>query len=327
MEFRNIPSPPATSPNSSFNTPGISEYQEFSSLTPEPIIHPIYDTTTGTFQYIVNDPSSLATVIIDPVLDFDPCTSSISTKSADALLSHIRDHSYKVEYILETHAHADHLSAASYLQARLSISGTRPQVGIGRRIDQVQALFGRRYGVPPKEYEVVFDKLFEDDEVVQVGGMAVKAIHLPGHTRDHLGYQIDAHVFCGDSLFHPSIGTARTDFPGGSADDLWASAQKLLALPDETKIWVGHDYPAHGREPSPFMTVGQHKVDNQHIGLGVQREEFVRMRTERDGALGAPRLLHQSLQINIRGGRLPKAGESGRRTLSVPLKMDAVEGW
>ncbi|KAF3044813.1 hypothetical protein E8E12_010834 [Didymella heteroderae] len=234
----------------------------------ELIIHPIYETVTGTFQYIVTDPSSLATVIIDPVLDFDPCTSSISTKSADTLLSLIRENDYKVDYILETHAHADHLSAASYLQARLLETGTRPQIGIGKRIDQVQALFGRRYGVCAKDYERVFDVLFEDNEVIQVGAMQIKAIHLPGHTPDHLGYQIGFNVFCGDSLFHPSIGTARTDFPGGSADDLWASAQKLLALHDDTKIWVGHDYPAKGRDPAPHMTVKQHKEVNQHVKMG-----------------------------------------------------------
>lgn len=291
-------------------------------MTSEPIIHPVFETTTGTFQYIITDPTSLATVIVDPVLDFDPCNSSISTKSADALLSLVKLHDYKVEHILETHAHADHLSAASYLQAQLSRSGKRPRIGIGKRIDQVQAIFGRRYGVPPREHQAVFDKLFEDDEVVHVGAMAIKAIHLPGHTPDHLGYQIGANVFCGDSLFHPSIGTARTDFPGGSADDLWASAQKLLGLPEETRIWVGHDYPAQGREPVPFVTVAQHLEDNRHVGVGVQRGDFVRMRMERDEALGAPRLLHQSLQINVRGGRLPEVNESGRRMVCVPLKIE-----
>jgi glyoxylase-like metal-dependent hydrolase (beta-lactamase superfamily II) len=296
-------------------------------MAPEPIIYPVFETSTGSFQYVVTDPSSLATVIIDPVLDFDTCTSSISTKSADALLSLIREHGHKVEYILETHAHADHLSAASYLQAQLSKTGTRPLIGIGKRINQVQALFGRRYSVPPREYEVVFDKLFEDDEVIRVGEMEIKAMHLPGHTPDHLGYQIGANIFCGDSLFHPSIGTARTDFPGGSADDLWASAQKLLALPDKTKIWVGHDYPAKGREPVPFMTVKQHEEENRHVGTGMQKEKFVQMRMERDVELGAPRLLHQSLQINVRGGRLPETDEGGRRMLIVPLKIDGVQGW
>ncbi|KAJ4378304.1 hypothetical protein N0V86_006004 [Didymella sp. IMI 355093] len=296
-------------------------------MAPEPIVHHIFESITGTFQYIVTDPSSRATVIIDPVLDLDPCTSSISTRSASAVLSLIQKNDYKVEYILETHAHADHLSAASYLQAQLRETGTRPQIGIGKRIDQVQKLFGHRYSVAPKEYEAVFDKLFEDDEVIQVGEMQIKAIHLPGHTPDHLGYLIDSNVFCGDSLFHASIGTARTDFPGGSADDLWASAQKLLALPGSTKIWVGHDYPAQGQDPTPYMTVEQHKEENSHVKIGVAREEFVKLRQKRDRDLGAPRLLHQSLQINVRGGRLPVVDEEGRRMLSVPLKLGGVEGW
>lgn len=295
-------------------------------MAPNLIIHPIFETITGTFQYIVSDPSSLATVIIDPVLDFDPCTSSISTKSADTLLSLVRENNYNVTYILETHAHADHLSAASYLQSQCSKSGTRPQIGIGKRIDKVQQLFARRYGVPPREYEPAFDKLFEDDEVIRVGEMEIKAIHLPGHTPDHLGFQIGENVFCGDSLFHPSIGTARTDFPGGSAADLWASSQKLLALPEETKIWVGHDYPAKGREPAPFMTVAQHKQENRHVRMNTQREDFLQMRTQRDRELGAPRLLHQSLQVNVRGGRLPEADDGGRRMLRVPLTIDN-NGW
>lgn len=292
-------------------------------MAPDPIVSPVFETSTGTFQYIVNDPSSLATVIIDPVLDFDPCTSSISTRSADTLVSLVRENNYNVAYILETHAHADHLSAASYLQSQFSKSGTRPQIGIGKRINKVQELFGRRYGVPLREYEVVFDKLFDDDETIRVGEMEIKAVHLPGHTPDHLGYQIGENVFCGDSLFHPLIGTARTDFPGGSADDLWASSQKLLALPEETKIWVGHDYPAEGREPTPFMTVAQHKQENQHVRIGTQKEDFLVMRTRRDGELGAPRLLHQSLQVNIRGGKLPGADDAGRRVLHVPLTIES----
>lgn len=294
-----------------------------------PTIHPIFESTTGTFQYIVADPSSKATVIIDPVLDFDPSTFAVSTRSADALLALIAEKDYDIQYILETHAHADHLSAASYLQAKLSrSSGTKPNTGIGKRIVQVQKLFGKRYGVPPKEHELVFDKLFQDDEVLHVGGMAVKAIHLPGHTPDHMGYQVGSNVFCGDSLFNADIGTARTDFPGGSAHDLWASAQKLLALPGETKIWTGHDYPPEGRaEPVSFMTVEQHKEKNKHVMIGRSENEFVAMRTQRDAALGAPRLLHQSLQINVRGGRLPEVDEGGLVMLRVPLKLDGIRGW
>ncbi|KAF2625529.1 Metallo-hydrolase/oxidoreductase [Macroventuria anomochaeta] len=294
----------------------------------EPMIHPTFEPTTGTFQYIVTDPSSLASVIIDPVLDFDPCTFTIRTTSADALLTLVAEKGYNVQQILETHVHADHLSAASYLQAQLSKTGKRPEIGIGKRIGEVQRLFGKRYGVAAKEYEVVFDKLFEDDKVVKVGGMEVKAIHLPGHTLDHMGYQIGSNVFCGDSLFNVDIGTARTDFPGGSAHDLWTSAQKLLSMPDETRIWTGHDYPPEGRKESvPFMTVKQHKEQNKHVMAGRSKDEFVATRSQKDAELGAPRLLHQSLQINVRGGRLPGLDEGGRRMLRMPLRLGGVDEW
>lgn len=301
--------------------------RQIASKPPEPIVHPIFEPSTSTFQYIVADPSSKACAIIDPVLDFDPCTSRIRTTSADALLALIAEKSYGVHCILETHAHADHLSAASYIQANLSKSGTRPEIGIGQRIGQVQELFGRRYDIPAKEYDLVFDHLFSDDEVFHIGNMQAEAIHLPGHTPDHMGYRIGCNVFCGDSLFHTDIGTARTDFPGGSALDLWESSQKLLALPDETRIWTGHDYPPEGRKPAPFMTVKQHKESNKHVMTGRSRDEFVEMRKRRDAALGAPRLLHQSLQINVRGGKLPQVDESGRRKIVVPLQVDRAESW
>ncbi|KAJ4994298.1 metallo-beta-lactamase domain-containing protein [Stagonosporopsis vannaccii] len=294
----------------------------------EPLVHPSFEPVTGTFQYIVTDPSSKASIVIDPVLDFDPCTSSVKTTSADVLLSVIAVQKYNIQYILETHAHADHLSAASYIQARLSKSGTKPKIGIGQRIGQVQRLFGKRYGVLPKDYDLVFDCLFTDDETFHVGSLQVQAIHLPGHTPDHMGYRIGSNVFCGDSLFHADIGTARTDFPGGSAHDLWESSQKLLALPDETRIWTGHDYPPEGRkEPAPFMTVKQHREGNKHVMVGRSEEEFVALRTQRDAVLGAPRLLHQSLQINVRGGRLPEEDANGRRMIRVPLRLDAEEAW
>ncbi|KAF3007827.1 hypothetical protein E8E13_010641 [Curvularia kusanoi] len=293
-----------------------------------PHIQPVFEAKTGTFQYIVQDRSSGASVIIDPVLDFDPCTSTISTTSADALLELVSKDGLDIYYILETHAHADHISAASYLQAQLSKTGRRPQIGIGKRIDQVQKLFGARYDVPSSEYSVAFDRYFTDDETFTVGDMQITAMHLPGHTPDHLGYRIGANVFCGDSLFHIDIGTARTDFPGGSAPALWASIQRLLALPDETHIWTGHDYPPEGRkEPVPAMTVRQHKEENRHVGAGRSEDEFVDMRTQRDAALGAPRLLHQSLQVNVRGGKLPKADEGGRRMLIVPLDLHSADIW
>lgn len=285
--------------------------------------------------------STSAAVVIDPVLDYDPITQAITTRSADELLSFIQKKDYNIERILETHAHADHLTASSYLQNRLSrIQGHKPPICIGKRIEQVQKLFGQRYGLTEDEYNNVFDKLFDDDETFSIGNLTAKAIHLPGHTPDHLGYQIGGkirtlshrsitnrnldNVFCGDSLFHADIGTARCDFPGGDATSLFQSGRKLLELDDHVKIWPGHDYPPDGRNPIPWMSVHEQKKLNKHLGDMVSEKEFVAMRNERDKGLSAPRLLHQSLQINIRAGRLPRM-EGGFRMLRLPLKLGGLE--
>ncbi|KAJ5634542.1 metallo-beta-lactamase domain protein [Penicillium herquei] len=296
-------------------------------IAPSPTIHNIFEPVTGTWQYIVSDESSRVAVIIDPVLDYDQTTQAITTQSADSLLSLIKEKGYKVERILETHAHADHLTAASYLQKKLTeLQGFQPSIGIGKRIEKVQKLFGQQYGLPSEEYETVFDKLFEDDEVFSVGSLSAKAIHLPGHTPDHLGYQIGDNVFCGDSLFHTDIGTARCDFPGGDARDLYRSSRKLLALDEHVKIWPGHDYPPDGRDsPIACMSVADHKKQNKHVAESVLESDFVAMRTERDAKLNAPRLLHPSLQINIRAGKLPRPLNSGHRMLHLPLKLNGLE--
>ncbi|KAJ5302977.1 hypothetical protein N7476_009776 [Penicillium atrosanguineum] len=304
--------------------PGYQAQYTTGAATKVPTIHNIFENVTGTWQYIVADLFTSTAVIIDPVLDYDPTTQSITTQSADKLLSFVQEKGYKIERILETHAHADHLTSSSYLQSRLAqIQGHKPPIGIGKRIEQVQTLFGKRYGLTKDEYNHVFDKLFDDDETFSIGNLTAKAIHLPGHTPDHLGYQIGDNVFCGDSLFHADIGTARCDFPGGDATDLFQSGRKLLELPDDIKIWPGHDYPPDGREPIPWMSVRDQKKLNKHLGDKVSKKEFVGMRNERDKTLNAPRLLHQSLQVNIRAGRLPKV-EEGFRMLRLPLKV-AVE--
>ncbi|KAJ5216145.1 uncharacterized protein N7498_002552 [Penicillium cinerascens] len=295
------------------------------STAKQPTIHNIYEKVTGTWQYIVADPSTSAAAIIDPVLNYDPATQAITTQSADELLSLVQEKRYKIEKILETHAHADHLTASAYLQSRLAqIQNFKPPIAIGKRIDQVQKLFGKRYGLDEDEYTNVFNKLFDDDETFSIGNLTAKAIHLPGHTVDHLGYQIGDNVFCGDSLFHADIGTARCDFPGGDATQLFQSARKLLELEDHVKIWPGHDYPPEGREPTPWMSVQDQKKLNKHLRDAISQEEFVAMRNERDKGLNAPRLLHQSLQVNIRAGRLPKAHE-GLRMLRLPLKLGKLE--
>ncbi|KAJ5380882.1 Glyoxylase B2, partial [Penicillium cataractarum] len=302
-----------------------ARYSTTATTTKQPTIHNIFESKTGTWQYIVADPATSKAVIIDPVLDYDPCTQTITTTSADALLTLVKEKGYTIDRILETHAHADHLTASSYLQRQLTqTQGFKPPIGIGKRIEQVQRLFGQRYGLAKDEWLGVFDKLFDDDETFVVGELSAKAIHLPGHTPDHLGYQIGDNVFCGDSLFHADIGTARCDFPGGDAKHLYQSGRRLLSLDDHVKIWPGHDYPPGGREPIPWMSVRDQRDQNKHLSDVVSEEEFVEMRRERDRNLSAPRLLHQSLQVNIRAGRLPRV-EEGHRMLRLPLKLNGLD--
>ncbi|KAH7183457.1 beta-lactamase-like protein [Fusarium flagelliforme] len=287
----------------------------------EPTVHPLFEPVTCTWQYIVADPNTKRAVIIDSVLNYDPIKAAVTTESADAILKTVEDNEYHVDMILETHAHADHLTAASYIQSVLAKSqGSKPAIGIGSRIKQVQDLFGAKYGVLSKEYETVFDTLWRDDDEFAIGALTARAVHLPGHTPDHMGYHIGSNVFVGDSIFHVDIGSARADFPGGSAQDIFKSGRKLLALPEDTKIWVGHDYPPEGRNaPVPFATVREHRQNNKHLKDGTQEEEFVEMRSKRDATLAAPRLIHPSLQVNIRGGRLPAPSPSGVRMVHLPL--------
>ncbi|OAA62334.1 metallo-beta-lactamase domain protein [Cordyceps fumosorosea ARSEF 2679] len=295
---------------------------------PQPVVHDVFEKVTGTWQYIVADPATAVAAIIDPVLDFDPATGELSTESADTLLAIIKEHGYKVERILETHIHADHVTAAAYLQHALrDAQGDAPSIGIGMRIETVQKLFQNLYGIPDDEIQGAHQCLFQDDETFQIGHLQVQAIHLPGHTPDHLGYKIGDNVFCGDSLFAADLGSARCDFPGGSAAALYDSGRKLLALPERVRIWAGHDYPPAERRggPLPWQSVGEHRRSNRHLMGGVAREEFVAMREARDATLKEPRLLHQSLQLNVRGGRMPKV-VAGRRMIKTPIRA-AKGGW
>lgn len=299
-------------------------HNSMTATSHEPAIHSCFEEKTGTWQYIVADPSTNKAIIIDAVLDYDANSRTVSTSTADNLLAIIFRQGYQVERILETHAHADHLTAASYLQSRLlQIQGIRPPICIGKRIHQVQQLFAAKYGIPTDEYENAFDHLFEDDESFAVGQLTVNVMHLPGHTPDHLGYQISKNVFCGDSIFHADIGTARCDFPGGSAKDLYTSAKKLLSLPEDFKIWTGHDYPACPArcEAVPWMTVGDHRERNKHVSIDVAEEDFLTLRRKRDAGLAAPKLLDPSLQVNIRAGRLPRPTPGGERLVSLPIQM------
>ncbi|KAI9374436.1 beta-lactamase-like protein [Aspergillus egyptiacus] len=298
-------------------------------MPPDPTIHPLFEPETGTWQYIVADPSTLTAVVIDPVLDYDPATQTVTTSTADSILAIIKDKGYLVSHILETHVHADHLTAASYLADRLSQrqQGSRPPIGIGKRIAQVQRLFGHRFGIPAEEYEGAFDRLWDDDEMFEIGMLTAVVMHLPGHTPDHLGYRIGDNVFCGDSLFHADIGTARCDFPNGSARSLFQSVRRLLSLPDHVKIWTGHDYPhAERKEPVPWLSVRDHRARNKHVNDRVAEAGFLAVRQERDASLREPRLLNPALQVNIRAGRLPRPTvEGGERLLHLPLRVEGEE--
>lgn len=292
-------------------------------------VHTIFEPRTGTWQYIVADPTTNQAVIIDSVLDYDPASAQLSTKSAERLLALVSEQNYTITHILETHAHADHLTASRYLQTQLQKHQLRrPKVCIGRRIKDVQSLFGPRYGVAQSELDQAFDYTFENGEKFKIGSMDAEIIHLPGHTPDHIGYVIGSNVFTGDSIFNPDVGSARCDFAGGSATALYKSMQKLLNLPPHYKLYTGHDYPPETREAidggvkeMPYTTVERQRKENKHVKNGTKEEDFVNWRSERDSALSEPRLIHQALQVNIRGGRLPQPDLNGMRFLYVPLKV------
>lgn len=298
-------------------------------MSPAPEIHSRFEPKTSTWQYVVADPESREAVIIDSVLDFDPGSSRLSTETADSLLALVEEKKYKVTRILDTHVHADHLTASRYLQQQLEQRGQpRPAVCIGKRIQIVQSNLAPRYGVDSSELEGAFDYLFDDDEHFSVGTIDAYVMHLPGHTPDHLGYVIGKNVFTGDSIFNPDVGSARCDFPGGSADALYNSMQSLLSLPPDYRLYTGHDYPPEGRAPSEdgnkwkaYTTVEEQKATNKHVGNCAPKEDFVQWRAERDSTLGEPRLLHQSLQVNMRGGHLPRKSANGDMLLHVPLKV------
>ncbi len=294
----------------------------------KPDIYACFEALTATWQYIVADPDTRDAVVIDAVLDFNPASNQISTENADRLLLLISKHNLNIERIMETHAHADHLTAATYLQQQLiNLGKPRPDICIGARITEVQSTFAPKYGIEASELENVFDKLFQDNEEFTVGRFHAKVLHLPGHTPDHVGYVIGENIFTGDSIFNPDVGSARADFPGGSATALYSSTRTLLGFPEHYRLYIGHDYPPESRAENEagerhkaYTTVKEQKEENKHVKAGTTEEEFVKFRSERDAALGSPRLLHQSLQFNIRAGNLPKATPEGDMLLHIPVK-------
>ena len=283
----------------------------------QPRVHAQFDEATHTVSYVVWDPATCRAAIIDPVLDYDHRTGRVSHRSADDLLGIVADQGLSVDWVLETHAHADHLSAAPYLKEK-----TGAPIGIGARITEVQRTFAPVFGLEDVSGDGrEFDCLFRDGETFALGGLEVEVMHTPGHTPACVSYRIGEAVFVGDTLFMPDYGTARADFPGGDARTLYRSIHRLLALPDATRLYLCHDYKAPGRAHFAWeTTVGEEKTRNLHVGGGVDEASFVAMREARDATLAAPVLLLPSLQVNIRAGRLPDPERDGRRFLKIPLK-------
>jgi glyoxylase-like metal-dependent hydrolase (beta-lactamase superfamily II) len=283
-------------------------------------IIPFLEKVTETFSYLVIDPPTQAAAIIDPVLDYDPAAGRIRTHSADAIAEAIQAEGLRVEWILETHVHADHLSAAGYLKKKLG-----GVLGIGSNVRQVQQILGNLFNdkpaLPPG---AGFDHLFEDGEPFRVGTLDVKALYTPGHTPADMSYMMEDAVFAGDTLFMPDYGTARCDFPGGDARALYRSIQRLLELPPLTRLFMCHDYAPGGRAYAFETTVAKQRAHNVHVHDGVTEEAFVARRTARDATLDTPRLFLPSLQVNMRAGELPPPESNGRRYFKIPIEASTL---
>ncbi|MEQ8293816.1 MAG: MBL fold metallo-hydrolase [Roseovarius sp.] len=282
-----------------------------------PDVTAFFDDATNTISYVLRDPAGRACAIIDSVLDFDYASGRTDTRSADRIVAHVEAEGFEVQWLLETHVHADHLSAAPYLQERLG-----GKIGIGEKIREVQDTFGKVFneGTEFQRDGSQFDRLFTEGDSFHLGQMRGDVLQTPGHTPACLTYVVGDAAFVGDTLFMPDFGTARCDFPGGSSEALYASIQKILSLPEETRIFVGHDYKAPGRDEYAWeSTVGEQKAKNVHVGEGRDRDSFVKMRNERDATLAMPKLIIPSLQINMRAGRMPPADDKGDVFLKVPL--------
>lgn len=283
-----------------------------------PTIQPFFDPATWTVTYVVFQEGRPECAIIDSVLDYDPKAGRTSTASADKVVAFVRAHGLRVEWILETHAHAHHLSAAPYLKRHLG-----GQIAIGQGIRNVQGVFKKLFNLEP-EFRLdgsQFDHLFDDGETFAIGGLTGRAIHVPGHTPADMAYQIGDAVFVGDTLFMPDVGTARCDFPGGDAHELYRSIRKLLDLPSNTRLFMCHDYPPEGRGPAWETTVRAQREGNIQVHDGVNEEQFVAMRQARDATLAMPTLLLPSVQVNIRAGELPPPDANGVRYLKIPLNV------
>ncbi len=282
-----------------------------------PHVKAFFDEATNTVSYVVTEPDGKRSAIIDPVLDFDPKSGRTQTESADAILAYVRAEGLEIEWLLETHAHADHLSAAPYLKREVG-----GRIGIGEHITDVQKIFKDVFNVE-REFSTdgtQFDELFADGGEFQIGSLPVRAMHTPGHTPACMTYVMGDAAFVGDTLFMPDFGTARADFPGGDARTLFRSIKKVLALPPETRLFVCHDYKAPGRDAFAWeTTVAAEREANVHVRDGITEDEFVQMRTERDAKLSMPTLILPSVQVNIRAGELPPEEDNGVSYLKIPI--------
>ena len=283
----------------------------------QPLIESFFDEPTNTISYLVADPATGEAVVIDPVLDFDMASGNADTRSAERILASAQAHGWRITMVLETHAHADHLSAAPFIKAR-----TGALIGIGEHIRDVQKIFRPVFAFDDLQTDGSdFDRLFSDGDHFRIGSLDVGVIHVPGHTPADIAYLIGDAAFVGDTLFMPDYGTARADFPGGDARTLYRSIRRVLALPDATRLFLCHDYKAPGRDDYRWeTTVGEQRRTSVHVHDGVSEDEFVRMREARDATLTVPRLLLPSIQVNVRAGHFPEAEANGVRYLKIPVK-------
>jgi glyoxylase-like metal-dependent hydrolase (beta-lactamase superfamily II) len=294
------------------------------TMTPlrgHPMVRGFFEKRTNSVQYVVADPQTRHCAIIDPVLDFDPKSGATATHSADELLAYIDREGFTLEWILDTHPHADHFSAAGYLKDRTGVP-----TAIGKKVVEVQKLWKGLYNLPDtfRTDGSQWDRLFADDERFTIGKADVEVMFTPGHTLASIAYVVGDAAFIHDTLFMPDGGTARADFAGGSARALWKSIQRIMALPDDTRLFTGHDYRPGGREPEWESTVAEQRARNTHLVKARTADEFVALREARDQKLPMPKLILPSLQVNIRGGRLPEPESNGKRYLRIPL--DALDG-
>lgn len=285
-------------------------------MTPRSNVQAFFDPGTWTVSYVVWDKGTRSAAVIDPVLDYDFKAGRTDTAAADRILAYLRDEQLRVEWILETHAHADHLSAARYLHGKVG-----GKVAIGENIRQVQAIFKKIYNLErtflPDGSQ--FDHLFKDGETFRIGDIEATALLVPGHTPADMAYLVEDAVFVGDTLFMPDVGSARADFPGGDAHQLYRSMRRLLDLPPQTRMFVCHDYPPKGREARWETTVAEQRQENIHVHDGINEDGFVAMRHARDATLEVPTLLLPSIQVNVRAGQLPPVDENGVAYLRIPL--------